>query len=138
MLCASLFLQHGDQQRANTVPEGLRFSIRVTETQIEQWLDSRGYQGAKRETARIMAVSLRDYGWFITDTSATAAFFQVAGGANTADAARWRALGVDGDGRDLLKGLFTQDRLVAWEPATNTCSDGMTSHWYCWATASGY
>lgn len=127
-----------DQQRANTVPEGLRFSIRVTDSQIDQWLDSRGYQGTKRETARIMAVSLRDYGWFITDTSATAAFFQVAGGANTVDAARWRALGVDGDGRDLLRGLFTQDRLVAWEPATNTCSDGTTSHWYCWATASGY
>lgn len=127
-----------DEQRANTVPEGLRFSIRLTDEEIAAWLDSRGYVGAKRETARIMAVSLRDYGWFITDTSGAAAFFQVAGGANSADAARWRALGVDGDGVDLLQGLFTKDRLVTWEPATNTCSDGTTSRWYCWATASGY
>ena len=127
-----------DAQRANTVPEGLRFSIRLTDEEIAAWLDSRGYVGAKRETARIMAVSLRDYGWFITDTSGAAAFFQVAGGANSADAARWRSLGVDGDGVDLLQGLFTKDRLVAWEPATNTCSDGTTSHWYCWATAAGY
>ena len=48
--------------------------------------------------------------------------FQVAGGANPATAAAWRGLGISGDGRDLLYGLMTKDRIVTIAPATSlTC-----------------
>ncbi len=46
-----------------------RFALDITDAEIESWLDSRGYQNAKRRTAAIFARALRDYGWMITDTS---------------------------------------------------------------------
>ncbi len=127
-----------DARRRQAVPEGTRFALQVTDAQIDAWLDSRHYTGELRRTARIFAVALRDYGWFITDTSCYAAEFQVAGGSNPSAAAEWRQLGITGDGRDLLSGLLTRDRIVAIEPAINRCANGTTSRFQCPAASSSY
>jgi hypothetical protein len=127
-----------DQRRKQAVPEGTRYALRLTDADIDTWLDSRHYTGELRRTARIFAVALRDYGWFITDTTCYAAEFQVAGGANPATATAWRHLGIAGDGRSLLYGLMTRQRIVTIEPATNHCANGTTSQFNCQADTTGY
>ena len=122
-----------DERRTHSVPEGTRFSLNVSDADISAWLDARGYTGRKRETARVMAVSLRDYGWMLTDTSGGPAFFQVSGARNAATGDGWRALGVDGTGRDLLQGLVTESRVVAYQPPTNLCGTTGVSLFYCWS-----
>jgi hypothetical protein len=125
-------------RRKQSLPEGTRFALRMTDAQIDAWLDSRHYTGARRRTAQIFAVALRDYGWFITDTSCYSAAFQVAGGANPSTAAAWRGLGISGDGNDLLYGLMTKDRIVTIAPPTNHCANGTTSTFNCPADSSSY
>lgn len=127
-----------DEQRSNTIPEGTRFSLRLTDAEIESWLDSRKYEGTMRTTARILAVSLRDYGWFVTDTSGGPAAFSMSGAANPKTEKSWRALGLVGSAQDVLVGLFTRERLVSWAPPVSTCADGTTSTWYCWASSIAY
>jgi len=123
--------------RSRTIPEGMRLALTLTDADIDAWLDTRGYTGRKRETARIFAVALRDYGWFITDTAGVGAF-AVSGSANPVTKDKWRALGIDGDGKDLLRGLLTKERLWVVEPATNDCLDGTKSQYSCRALATGY
>lgn len=125
------------EQRERSIPEGMRLALRLTDGEIDAWLDERGYTGTKRQTARVFAVALRDYGWFITDTGGSAPW-SVSGGANPATAAKWRDLGVDGNGRDLLHGLVTEERLWVVEPATNHCASGAPSHHACPAAVTGY
>jgi hypothetical protein len=136
--CGPLANESDATLRKMAVPEGARFALRMSDADIEAWLDGRDYSGEKRETARIFAVALRDYGWFITDTSCFAAEFQVAGSANPRTAVQWRDLGITGDGRDLLHGLMTRDRIVTIAPATNHCVDGTTSEFDCPADVTGY
>jgi len=96
--------------RARTVPEGMRFVVDLTDAQIDSWLDAQRYTGAKRSTARIFAVALRDYGWIISDTTCWGSSVAVEGVANPAAGARWQALGVTdpaADGSSLLAGLIT-------------------------------
>ena len=124
--------------RSTTVPEGTRFALRMSDTEIETWLNSRGYTGATRSTARAFAKALVDYGWFVTDTSCYAAEFQVASGRNPQTAAQWRSLGITGDGRKLLAGLFTRDRIWTVAPPTNHCTDGHDSKLACPANSVGY
>ena len=126
------------RQRQESVPEGMRFSLDITDTQIDTWLDQRGYTGAKRSTARTFAVALRDYGWFVTDTTCFGADFQVASAANPATLSSWRSLGITGDGRDLLWGLMTRERVRAYEPAVNDCVDGTSSRFECHAVTTHY
>lgn len=54
--------------RDKTIPSGMRFALRITDAGIEAWLNSRGFAGAKRNTARIFAVALRDYGAIVAET----------------------------------------------------------------------
>jgi hypothetical protein len=122
--------------RRRAVPEGMRLALDVDDAQIEAWLDLRGYAGVTRRTARIFAVALRDYGWFITDTAGSATF-AVSGAANPTTRDAWRALGIDGDGHDLLFGLLTRERLWVAEPATNECAGG-PSHLACPAAVTHY
>jgi hypothetical protein len=126
------------QYRQTTIPSGMRFALKMTPTQIEQWLDSRGYTGQKRATARAFATALVDYGWIVTDTSCYGANFQVSGGANAQTATAWRALGITGDGRDLLKGLLTKDRIWTVAPPTNHCVDGTDTKFACPADSVTY
>jgi len=124
------------QPLAEQVPEGTRFSIDLSDAEIEAWLGSRGYTGRLKETARTVAVALRDYGWFLGDSSPTSAFW-VFDSSPTARA-QWQGLGVQGDGKDLLRGLVTPDNLRSWAPPTMTCSDGTRTQWYCWAVDGTY
>ncbi len=126
------------QPLAQQVPEGTRFSIDATDAEIEAWLDDRGYRGRLRDTARTIAVALRDYGWFLGDSSPNAAFWTFAGAENRETAKGWRRLGIEGTGKDLLSGLVTEGNLRVWAPPTMTCSDGTRSQWYCWAVDGSY
>jgi hypothetical protein len=133
--------ERGDSDRTRrkrAVPDGMRFALRLSDADIDSWLDSRHYEGQLRETARVFAVALRDYGWFVTGTSCYAATFIAAGASNPTTAKLWRELGIQGDGRDLLYGLLTRRRIVAIEPATNECADGTTSHFACPAAITRY
>jgi len=102
--------------RSRTVPEGMRFALDITDAQINAWLDSRGYAGAKRETARIFAVGLRDYGWIIAETGCWGAAIETDGVQNPEAAAKWRALGVDETSGNLLHGLLTRENIYVVNP----------------------
>jgi hypothetical protein len=127
-----------EQFRRTTLPSGTRFALKMTPAEIEQWLDSRGYTGQLRITARAFARALVDYGWFVTDTSCTASNFQVEGGANPETAAAWRALGIAGDGRNLLGGLITRNRIWTVQAPVNHCVDGRNSRLACAARSATY
>ena len=122
--------------RGRSIPEGTRFALRLTDAELTAWLDARGYTGRKRETARVFATAARDYGWFVTDTAGTASF-AVSGSANPATAAAWRSLGIDDDGKLLLRGLFTRERLWMVQPAINECAGG-PSRYGCPAASTHY
>ena len=92
--CGPVAQQNTPAGRSMTVPEGMRFVIDLSDAEIETWLDGRGYTGAKRNTARIFAVALRDYGWIISDTTCWTSATAVEGVANPQARARWAALGV--------------------------------------------
>ncbi len=89
------------------IPEGMRFALDVTDAEIDAWVA--GLPAESQQAARVIAVAMRDYGWFITDT---------AGGATiqledvTTAGAEWDALGL-GNPRDLLDGLMQPDRIFA-------------------------
>lgn len=108
--------------RSKSVPEGMRFVLNKTDAEIEAWLDSRSYVGAKRDTARIFAVALRDYGWIISDTTCWTSSMAVEGVANPSARARWRNLGItdpSGDGA-LLRGLIgSADDVLVLKPNTD-------------------
>ena len=108
-----------DAQRARSVPSGMRFAIRATDADISAWLDSRGYTGALRQTARIFAVALRDYGAIVAETGGMSSGIhgiETDGLADPATRYLWAQAGITGDGtdyplRDLLAGLVSADRL---------------------------
>ena len=108
--CGTAALQNTAADRQTTVPEGMRFALNLTDAQIDAWLDSRGYTGAKRSTARIFAVAMRDYGWVISDTTCWDSSMAVEGVGNPKARPRWSALGITNptvDGTTLLDGLIT-------------------------------
>ena len=116
--CGASTLQHTNADRAKTVPQGIRFAVRVSDAQIESWLDSRGYAGVLRNTARVFAVAARDYGFVITNTSCWDAGFITDGVFNPATRKVWESLGVtDAADVSLLHGLFTATNLWAVVPS---------------------
>ncbi len=120
--CGSATQQDSDIGRAKTVAEGMRFAVHMTDGQITAWLDSRGYSGALRNTARIFAVAARDYGFIVTNTSCWDTGFITDGTFNPVTQVKWAALGIPADGNmTLLHGLFTADNMgtvAASEPLT--------------------
>jgi hypothetical protein len=105
------------------IPEGMRFALDVTDAEIDAWVQSlpRGLPTATRRAARTIGVALRDYGWFITDTSG-GAFLQFE--ANVSAGEEWAALGLADREigsrrypRDLLDGLMRRDRIYAIVPS---------------------
>lgn len=93
--------------RSETVPEGARFFITLDDARIARWLDSRGYTGALRNTARIFAVALRDFGAIVENTSCYEAGVFTDGIATPDGRARWAGLGITGANTGLLDGLIT-------------------------------
>ncbi len=107
-------------ERAKTIPEGMRFALDVTDGQIDTWLDSRGYAGAIRNTARVFAVALRDYGWIVAETGCWGMHFETDSVIGSS-ARKWAELGIPNDGTnypkgDLLAGLITPERIYVVEP----------------------
>lgn len=62
-LCGANEFPQTDANRSKTVPSGIRFRVNRDDTSINSWLDSRGYTGAKRNTARTIGKALTDYGF---------------------------------------------------------------------------
>jgi len=107
----------------NGMPMGTRFALNITDAEIDAWVKSLPSElsDQTRQAARIIAVALRDYGWFITDTS---------GGAhlqfedNATAKKKWQALGLGEQTigwktypTKLLDGLITQERIYAIAPS---------------------
>ncbi|MCC6227101.1 MAG: hypothetical protein IT195_11955 [Microthrixaceae bacterium] len=120
-------------------PDGTRWVVDVTDAEIDAWLDERGYAGRLRETARVFAVALRDFGSIQSDTTGGPANWQVAGGADAETARAWRKLGVTQKvGDTLLDGLITRERIRVLAPPTNHCAEGGDSQLACWANDITY
>jgi len=111
--------------RSRTLPQGMRFRLNITDSEISNWLDGRGFTGARRNTARVFAVALRDYGFYPgAETGCAQPHIETDGMQNPVTRQRWQALGIsdsgfdqDGDRmadfptKDLLYGLITEARL---------------------------
>ena len=96
--------------RQETVPEGSRFALTLSDAQIDAWLTSKGYTGTLRTTVRIFAVALRDYGFMVINTSCYDAGIFTDGRLNPATATKWNALGIPTNTTSasrLLDGLIT-------------------------------
>ncbi len=105
------------------IPEGTRYSLDVTDAEIDAHIAS--FPGSVSDTTkasiRIIIVAMRDYGWFITDT---AGGIQVQLEALESAWDEWADLGLlptlhDGRmfPRDALDGLMTEARLRAYVPS---------------------
>ena len=118
-------LEFGDHPEG--IPEGMRFALDVTEEDIDAWVRAlpAGVPEGMRRFARVVAVALREYGWFITDSTGTANLKFEAVESALAD---WQTLGVLPEVRDsrrphltyprrLLTGLLTPARIYAVVPS---------------------
>jgi hypothetical protein len=112
--------------RSLTVPEGMRFALDLTDTQISAWLDSRGYTGATRNTARIFAVGLRDYGWIIGETGCYGAAIETDGLIDPVSNTKWASLGIQDSSTvgQLLNGLLTQNHIYVVNPSGPLAANG--------------
>jgi hypothetical protein len=105
------------------LPEGMRFALNVTDREIDEWVASlpKEFDAQARRSARIIAVALRDYGWFITDTGGGAHLqFE----SRVSAGAEWDRLGLGhkqiGEReypRDLLDGLLKPHRISVIVPS---------------------
>lgn len=116
-----------------TIPEGMLFALDISYTQIEDWLRSRtDLSQTRKDTARVFARAMKDYGMLIADTTGGSPSIQTAGGINPDNAAQWRELGMGPDEPDnLLNGLITSTNLYVVNPPEATCKNGVKSRYYC-------
>lgn len=113
-------LEHPDNPPG--IPEGMRFALDVTDQEIQDWLDSFPPEIEQMKPfAEAVARALRDYGWFITDTSG-GAHLQFEAWVSAGN--EWSALGLDTVSaggkeypRDLLDGLMQQNRIYTLVPS---------------------
>ena len=109
--------------RLQGIPEGTRFALDVSDEEIELWLQGlpKELPGETVNSARIIARALRDYGWFITDTSGGAGLqFE----ARVSAGKEWerlglahRTIGYKQYPRDLLDGLMRENRIRTIVPS---------------------
>eukprot|EP00004_Rigifila_ramosa_P019770 TRINITY_DN505_c0_g1_i8.p1 TRINITY_DN505_c0_g1~~TRINITY_DN505_c0_g1_i8.p1 ORF type:complete len:346 (+),score=51.94 TRINITY_DN505_c0_g1_i8:485-1522(+) len=104
-----------------SVPQGMRLALNITDAYIESWLDSKGHTGAKRNTARIIARALKDYGWMLTDTNCWSNSLYTDGNQNPVARAMWQAAGIDPTvenyvGLQLMSGLIRYEDVYAVAP----------------------
>ncbi len=111
------------KKRKNGLPEGIRFALNVSDAEIDEWIASLPEQlsEATRRSARVIAVALRDYGWFVVDSSG-AATLQFESRLTAGDC--WKRAGletVEIDDkeypRDLLDGLMIKERIYTLVPS---------------------
>ncbi|MFO0955612.1 MAG: hypothetical protein U0526_03720 [Candidatus Saccharibacteria bacterium] len=121
-----------------TIPEGMRFVLNISDAEMENFISSKGYTGAKANTTRIIIRALRDYGIIPLDTGGTVNL-QTAGGVSPRNRELWKQLGITSTEDDkLLYGLFNETNLYVVEPPTNNCVDGRKTKFYCAYTSSNY
>jgi len=115
---AGINIEPTELNRSKTIPDGMRMALDISDSEIEAWLNSRGYTGALRDTARVFAVALRDYGWIFADTCAAYSLIETEGITNPVARAKWAKAGiVDVTGRveqpfsDLIDGLLYRGRI---------------------------
>ncbi|CAI8821753.1 hypothetical protein [Methylocaldum szegediense] len=107
----------------NGIPMGTRFALDITDAEIDAWVNSlpRQLPLQTRRSARIIAVALRDYGWFITDTAGGAHFqfedYATAQGKWEELGLGERSIGWKNYPTDLLDGLITRERIYAIAPS---------------------
>ena len=127
-----------------TIPEGMRFALNITDTEIDNWIASNSALKNKTrsaETIKIIIKAMRDYGVIVVDTNNSIPHMQLVGGVNPKNADKWKSLGLGPDSginREILKGLITKDNLRVIEPPTNTCIDGTKSTYSCKWVSSEY
>lgn len=127
-----------DVERSKTNPSGMRFALKITDAEIENWLKKRdsdaqklgdkswSYSGAKSNTARIFAVAWRDYGAVVAETGGNGIGMEMDGIQGPAKAT-WEKLGIVDETvpgqtedhypvNDLFDGLITRERLYVVNP----------------------
>lgn len=107
-------------QRSKTVPSGMRFAAKLTDADITRWLDSKGYTGAKRQTAATFARAWRDYGGIVAETGGYGINIETDGAIGPARD-KWEELGIydkrTGSVSNLdFSGLLTRDNLYVVKP----------------------
>lgn len=107
-------------ERAKTIPPGMRFALDITDAQIETWLNERGYTAPLRDTARIFAVALRDYGMFVAETGCHGVTIETDGVLGP-QRQTWERLGITPANSgyptgDILGGLMKHGRLYTVNP----------------------
>jgi len=122
-------LEHPGRMRGG-IPEGMRFALEVSDAEIQEWLDGMpaGMRQSTKQSARIIAEALRDYGWFITDT-AGGAHFQFESRVTAGQ--EWAELGLDHREvdefhvypRDLLDRLLKPERIYTIVPSDEYPAD---------------
>lgn len=109
-----------DSPDSRLVNEGTRFFLDINDAEIDAWLTSRGYEGALRETARVIAKTLAVYGWILTETGTGEPQIECDPlGPGYPSSTVWAStLGVVSESvaRLLLNGLTTADNIVVCNP----------------------
>ncbi|MCA9342926.1 hypothetical protein KC950_02865 [Candidatus Saccharibacteria bacterium] len=117
------------------IPEGMRFALDISNDEIDAWIQSRDdlrTNPRQAETARIIAVALRDYGVIPVDTSGYGPGIQVAGSENPDSRSKWEQLGFTKQNvGGFLRGLITEENLYVVEPPTVICNDGSITKYHC-------
>lgn len=90
------------------IPEGTRFALNVTDAQIDSW--TKTLPVAWQDEGHVIATALRDYGWFITDTSGGAASFEFEDKASAGT--DYHNMGI-ADAGNMLDGLMHQSQIYA-------------------------
>jgi len=105
------------------VPAGMRYALNLSDDDLDRWAQRlpKELTDDTRRSARIVAQALKDYGWFVTDSSPGALFqFEC----RTTAGKAWDELGLsflkvrDKEyPRDLLEGLLRTETVVAFVPS---------------------
>lgn len=85
------------------IPEGTRFALKVSDKQIETWITNLRVARYIAPALRTIARALRDYGWFITDTTGASGFKFEADESAKAD---WATLGLEPRTRDFRRKML--------------------------------
>lgn len=92
-----------------TVPQGMRFALNLSDAEINWWLDRRGYTGTTRATVEKIVRAMRDYGFFVAVTGCDGTGIMMDGASNPDTKYVWNhKLGINTDAPDaswLLYGL---------------------------------
>ena len=109
--------------KVGAIPEGMRFALNVSYAEIDTYVNSlTALTAAKKKAIRTILVALKEYGWFITDTSGGAHLQFEAPESAQAD---WERLGVlPGQSiggvehpRFTLRQFMTKERIITIVPS---------------------